>query len=220
MNPDVARVRLHVVTDDDVLTRDGWVEAAASVMEVGGGDVAIHLRGPRLPGAELYRLAERLVAIASDSGAAVVVNDRIDVALAVPVAGIHLGRRSLSVAMARRLVAGPADRQMTVGVSCHTAEEVDEAASVGADYVFMGAVHGTPSHPGRAVIGLQGLREACSPGRRLPVVGIGGVTPERVDAIVASGAHGVAVIRGIWDRGRPDLAVSTYLSALSNAFRD
>lgn len=232
MNPGGARrARLHVVTDDDVLTRPDWLEVAASVMDAGQGDLALHLRGPRLPGVVLYGLAGQLSTLADRSGTALVVNDRVDVALSVGVPTVHLGRRSLPVVSVRRLAtlaraidvdgASPVGSAagMEIGVSCHTPEELEQATVDGADYLFMGTVYGSRSHPGRPAIGPEGLRTGIATGGGTPVIAIGGITPERVAEVVASGAFGVAAVSGIWDSGRPDHAVSKYLSALSEAVR-
>lgn len=186
---------LHVVTDDAVVARPEFLSRAAEVMEAGGPVLALHLRAPSAPGLAVYRWAEALRAVTS--GAVLLVNDRVDVALAVDADGVHLGRRGLAVADARALL-GPA---RLVGVSVGSAEE----AEPGADFLLVGNVFATASHPGRPGIGTDGL--AGDP----PRIAIGGVTPERVAELRRAGAHGIAAIRGIWDAPRPDEAVRSYL---------
>lgn len=198
--------RLHVVTDDDVLRREDFAHTASELLQVGGADIALHVRGPRSTGAHLFRLTAALVPAAAGSGAGLLVNDRADVALAAGAHGVHLGQRSLPVSDALRLLPGDA----LVGVSTHSAGEVREAA--GAHYLFVGHVFATPSHPGIAGRGVGAVAEAATSGT--PVVAIGGVGPHAVAGLVEAGAYGVAVMRGIWDAPHPLDATMRYLDAL------
>ena len=202
--------RLHVVTDDAVLARTSWSGAAEAALEAGGPALALHLRGPRTGGATLYRLARRLGPRARAAGALLIVNDRVDVALAAGAAGAHLGARSLPAPEARRLL-GPG---RWVGVSIHDPSAAGGPAVEGADYAFLGSIHPTPSHPAADALGAEALGVAVGRARGLPVLGIGGIGPEHVRPLLAAGAHGVAVLSGVWDqRGAAD-AVRAYLGAL------
>ena len=200
---------LHLVTDDDVLAAPGFPDRAREAMTAGGDVVALHLRGPRSGGRRLHDLAVELEEAAQGTGSLLVVNDRVDVALAVGLDAVHLGGRSLSVAEARRLLG---DRVL-VGRSTHDAPEARAAASEGADYVFYGHVYETPSHPDREGRGRDGLAEAVKETVR-PVVAIGGISPERVEEVKGAGAAGVAVLGGVWRVRSPGEAVSEYISAL------
>ena len=215
--------RFHVVTDDEILARPDFETRASEVCEAletrertdGGvvdGRVALHLRGPRTTGRSLTRLARTLYGYAAASGVTLLVNDRLDVALAVGVAGVHLGSRSVPPAEARRLLGA----SRLLGVSVHSESEAVKATESGTDYLFLGPLFDTPSHPGVAAGGAEVLDRVASR-VDLPVVGIGGVTPERVAAVLASGAHGVAAIRGIWDAPSPPDAVQAYLDAVERA---
>lgn len=204
---------LHVVTDDDVLAREDFSEAARGVLRAGGARTALHLRGPATPGGRLHALAQALVGPAGEAGALLVVNDRVDLALATGAGGVHLGARSLPVGEARRLLGAG----VGVGCSVHDPGEARRAASEGADWLFAGSVHETPSHPGRAPLGLGGLAAVCREAGGVPVVAIGGMTPGRVAEAVAAGARGVAAIRGVWGAADPGAAVGDYLQALSVA---
>ena len=186
---------LHVVTDDAVVARPDFVAVAAQVMEAGGPLLALHLRAPAATGLAVYRWAEALRA--RTAGAALLVNDRVDVALAVDADGVHLGRRGLPAADARPLLG--ADK--LIGLSVGSADE----AEPGADFLMVGNVYPTASHPGRPGRGTAGL--AGDP----PRIAIGGVTVERVGELRRAGAHGIAAIRGIWDAPRPAEAVRGYL---------
>lgn len=202
--------RLHVVTDDAVLARDGWASVAMSVLEAGGPELALHVRGPRSSGAAIFRLVTELLPEARRVGAFIGVNDRVDVATTTGVSFVHLGRRSLPLDVVRRLIG----TGMGVGVSCHEEEEVREARSGGADYVFVGMIFSTRTHPGASPIGIEGLRRLGKCATELPAVGIGGIVPGRVAEVVRGGARGVAAIRGVWDAPNPAEAVAGYLAAL------
>lgn len=196
---------LHVVTDDSVAARAEFVERAGEVMAAGGRDVALHLRAPRASGRRLYDLAVRLVAIAKDTGSRLIVNDRLDVALASHADGVQLGARSLSVSDARTIVG----REMLLGASVHSLDEARFARDAGADFVIAGSVYETASHPGREGVGVGLIESIASIG--IPVVAIGGITPERVGDVRRAGAAGVAAIRGVWDAPDAAGAVQRYL---------
>ena len=106
-----------------------------------------------------------------------------------------------------------------MGVSVHSESEAVEATRSGADYLFFGPLFETPSHPGAAASGAEVVDRVLSR-VDLPVVGIGGVTPQRTATVIASGAHGVAAIRGIWDAPSPREAVQVYLDAVERAIQE
>jgi len=182
---------------------------ARAVLETGRGRIALHVRGPGLAGRTLWARVRELVEPATRAGAALVVNDRVDLALVLPIWGVQLRESSLPVAEARRLLAGKA----RVGASVHGVERAEEAARGGADWLVVGTVFATPRHPDRPGAGPGLLAEigACC---RLPLVAIGGVTPDRVEAVLEAGAHGVAVSSGVWGAPHPAAAVDAYLRAL------
>lgn len=202
--------RLHVVSDDVVLAREAWLDSARAVLETGGTSLALHLRGPSTDGARLYELAQQLLPHAERGGATLVVNDRVDVAVAAGVGAVHLGQRSLPPEVVRTIVGD----DCAIGVSCHSATEVDRDSRT-ADYVFFGNVFGTASHPERVGLGVPALQQAAT--GPLPVLAIGGVAPGAVGEMLDAGAHGVAVLSGVWDAPDPVVAVSEYISALVSA---
>ena len=201
--------RLHVVTDDGVLARDDFLGRAEQVLEA-GADVALHLRGPCTTGRRLADLAEALRDVATASGAELLVNDRVDVALCSGLAGVHLGHRSLLPAEARALLGS--DRLL--GVSVHNMEEALEAVRGDAGFLLVGALWATPSHQDQASVGPNLLHEVAT-AVSVPLLGIGGVTPERVPTILEAGAHGAAVLGGIWHVPSSGDAVQAYLQALA-----
>ena len=158
----------------------------------------VQIREKDLSGRELLGLARE--AVAAGGGARVIVNNRVDVALAVGAAGVHLGRESLG---AREVVSwcrgGHAPADFLVGVSCHSLEEAREAEGAGAAYIFFGPVFDTPSKRGMgAPQGVARLGEIC---RRVavPVLAIGGVSDENAGECIRAGAAGIAAIRMFQD---------------------
>ena len=210
LSPPPILPRLHVVTDDSLLSRGGFEARAIAVLEAGGSGMALHLRGPRTDGATLFRLAAGLQPRAHIPGSTLFVNDRLDVALAAGVAGAHVGGRSLGVRVARSLL-GP---DIWLGASTHDATEVLAARAEGADYAFLGTLFDTPTHPERKGMGLEGLAATAGRVEGFPLVAIGGIDPARAPEVLAAGAYGVAVVRGVWDARDPATAVRRYLKEL------
>lgn len=154
---------------------------------------AIQLRERDLPVRELVALAREVQALTNSGGSQFLINDRVDIALALDGAGVHLRSNSLPVSVARRLLGA----ERLLGLSVHSLEETVQAESQGADYVILGPIYETPSKQAfGAPIGIQTLEKACR-AVRIPVVGIGGVTAARAREMRQAGAFGVAVITAI-----------------------
>ncbi|HZS10912.1 MAG TPA: thiamine phosphate synthase [Nitrospirales bacterium] len=172
---------------------------------------AVQVRERDLDGRALLSLTERVVAIVHDRGGRVLVNDRIDVALAAGADGVHLRANSLPVAVARKLIG--ADRLL--GVSTHTIDEAAKAEGDGADFVLLGPVYDTPSkREFGAPLGLGAIAEAARR-VRIPVFAIGGVTVERALDVMRGGAAGVAVIGAILSAPDVSRAARALLDATS-----
>lgn len=201
--------RLHIITDDAILARPEFLDAAAALLDSGGAGVALHIRGHHTPAATLLGHLKALIGIADRAHATVFVNDRIDVAIAGGAHGLQLGERSIAVRDAKHLWP---DR--TIGRSVHSAMETAAAAAEGADFVILGSIWDTATHPGRtgsgtALIRSAARRAACA------IVAIGGVTPARVSAVLEAGGDGIAVLSGIWASADPVGAIDAYLGALA-----
>ncbi len=139
-------------------------------------------------------------------GARLLVNDRLDVALAAGADGVHLGADDLAVADARRIAPG-----LLVGATCRSRADVVAAAEAGADYAGFGPLLATTSKPGLpAPLGIDAVREAAGV---LPLVAIGGLDPASAAQARAAGAHGVAVIGAIWRRSDPVAAAKELVAA-------
>jgi thiamine-phosphate pyrophosphorylase len=186
----------------------GWSRAAEGAAKRAGAGAALE----QLEAAVALDLTSRLLRERGDGTAGwVVVNDRLDVALAAGADGVHLGRRSLDIGTARRLLG---DRGV-VGASLHAGDDPATASAHGARYAFVGTIFETPTHPGERPLGLSGMGGFLARARDLPLVGIGGVAVEGARELRALGAHGVAAIRGIWDHPDPARAASEYLDAMT-----
>ena len=203
--------RLHVVTDDAVLADPSFPETAVALARALGDDLALHVRGHATAARRLHDLVAGLERAFDGTGARLLVADRIDVALATDRAGVRLGERSIPVTAARRLVG---DR--TLASSVHGVSEAEAASRDGTDLLVVGTIWPTASHPGRPGAGTARIAEVCAR-VRVPVVAIGGVTPERAREARVAGAAGVAVLRGVWAAGDPVAAARTYLAAMDGA---
>lgn len=210
MKPDTFSWGLYVVTDRSQ-TQGRPLEAVVEAA-LEGGAKAIQLREKDLSSRTLYELAQRLLPIVRSRGAAFLINDRIDLAMALPLDGVHLARTSFPPAEARRLLGA----SRLVGISCHTVEEAMEAQE-GADFIVLGPVFPTPSKAAYGPpIGLERLREVR---RRieLPILGIGGVTASNAAEVIAAGADGVASISAVMSAVDPAAAVRGLLQVVHAA---
>ncbi|HWN67399.1 MAG TPA: thiamine phosphate synthase [Haliangium sp.] len=214
--------RLYLITDQRAAgdrDLDDVVEAALAAVPAGA--MLIQLRARDLGAGDLLALARRLRAITARRGALLLVNDRLDVALAAGADGVHLPERGLDVA-AVRAVAGP---DFLVGVSRHSAGDAAAAARAGADLIVCGPVWPTPSKPGAVPLGVEALAEAAAgvaagvaPGRSARLFALGGVdTPARARAARAAGAHGVASIRALCAAEDPGAAAASMFAAVADA---
>ncbi|HET9599189.1 MAG TPA: thiamine phosphate synthase [Anaeromyxobacteraceae bacterium] len=180
---------VHLVTDRR-LAPDLAAAARRALAAAPPGSIALHLREKDLGGGPLLTLARLLVRACRETGQRLVVNDRIDVALAAGADGVHLPSAGVPPADARRLV-GP-DR--LVGVSCHGEADVRRARQGGADYATFGPVFDTPSKRAYGPpVGLEALAAAARLG--FPLVALGGVEPANAAVAMAAGARGLAAIR-------------------------
>jgi thiamine-phosphate pyrophosphorylase len=202
---------LYLVTDRHQTAGRPLVPLIEEALRAGARTV--QLREKDLDTRSLLALAEELLPVIRRHQAALFVNDRIDVALALDADGVHLRATSLPVRVARRLVGA----RRLLGVSVHSVDEAARAESDGADFVVLGPIYETVSK--RAFgppIGLQAVEEA-SRRCRIPVFGIGGITPARASDVRRAGARGVAVISSVLASASVDSAVREFMAALNGA---
>lgn len=165
-----------------------------------GGVTTVQIREKGLTTHEFYSLARELRKITSDFKAILIINDRVDIALAVEADGVHLGWQSLPFPVVRRLVSD----ERLIGVSTHNREEALQAQSWGADYITFGPVFDTPSKAGflkpTGVEEIQKLKKEI----HIPVVALGGIKKNHVESVLQSGADGIAVISSIMHADNPE----------------
>jgi thiamine-phosphate pyrophosphorylase len=205
--------RVYLVTDAshgaDLARR-----VASAVRGLPSGVVAVQLRAPGASGRELFTQARALLGAVRDAGQWLVVNDRIDVALAVGADGVHLPSAGVPPADARRLLG----RDRLVGVSCHSVSDVERAIAGGADFATFGPVFDTPSkRPHGAPVGTERLAEAATLG--LPLLGLGGVGLSNAAEVVDAGASGVAAIRAWLEADDPSEVVRAFLEVVERSRR-
>lgn len=177
---------------------------------LGAGLRAVQLRERDLATRPLLALAEEVLRLTREHKALLLINDRVDLVLAVGADGVHLRSDSLPVAAARRLL-GP---HRLIGVSAHSVDEVVRAESEGADFALLGPVYDTPSKRAYGPpIGLRPIEEAASR-CRLPVMAIGGITAARIGEVRRAGASGVAVSSAILSAADVPAATTQLLGAL------
>ena len=198
--------QLHLITDRRRCTGD-LLEAVRRALA--GGVDWVQVREKSAPALETYSLALRVRDACREVGAGLIVNDRIDIALAIEADGVHLGKKSLPPAAVRPLLAPG----QFLGVSVHSLEEAVRAVRAGADYLTFGNVFATDSHPGAPAKGVVALR-AIVDMLEVPVLAIGGVTPENVTEVLATGCAGVAVIGAILAAADPAAAAARLRDAL------
>jgi thiamine-phosphate pyrophosphorylase len=189
--------RLHAITDERVARRADLDAVAGALQSAGAGTIAFHARGRGLSGREHHDLARRLPR-------PLIVNDRLDIALATDASGVQLGHGSLSVAAARALRAA-----WWIGRSVHDLTEARTAVAERADYLVAGPVFATATHPGRPALGLDAFARIATLG--VPTIAIGGVTRDVAAEIRDAGAYGLAAIRALWDASDPGLAARELL---------
>jgi thiamine-phosphate pyrophosphorylase len=179
-------------------------------MALAGGVDAVQLREHDLSAREIYDLALKLRAITRAAGAALIVNQRLDVALAVGADGVHLGWRSLSPADVRKL----AGKDFLIGLSCHDGPQIHSAEATGANYALLGPVFRTPSKEGLVhTIGLGPLKNLVA-GAKIPILAIGGITPANAPKVMKTGVAGLAAIAALIDPEDPAAAAREFRAAM------
>lgn len=196
--------RVHAFTDHTILNAPDFGIRAAAIAAAGAA-VALHARDRAALGARLAASTLRLLTLARPPEAAVFVNGRPDIAAATGAHGVQLGAGDLMSADARRVLL-----QGWIGRSVHSFAEAAAAVNEGADFLVVGSIYDTPSHPGAPAAGIGLVREAVTLGR--PVIAIGGITPERVPELKAAGAYGIAAIRALWEADDPAAATLSMLA--------
>jgi len=189
------------------LRTEGFVRAVGRALDA--GLPGLLLREPRLGDGAALRLLDAVLSVAEERGALwLAVHDRVHLALVRECAAIHLGGRSLAAAAIRESLAG----RRSIGLSTHAGDTQEDFGA--ADYLFHSPVRPTKSKPGARPIGPEGVAEFVGRSGGRPVLALGGIRPDDVGACLAAGAHGVAVLSGIFAAEDPAAATRAYLRAL------
>lgn len=210
--------RLYAVLDDEVAGRFGWTVEDLARACLSGGARLLQIRAKGWPGGRLLEVSERIVSLAAGAGAAVVVNDRADVAQLAGADGVHVGQEDLAPAAVRRAF-GDA---LAIGLSTHSVDQVGRALAEPISYVAVGPVFATGTKAtGYDPVGLDLVREAvraaaraAAPARATPVVAIGGITLDRAASVIDAGASSVAVISDLFAGGDPERRTRAFVERL------
>ena len=195
---------LYVVTDRHQTGEDKFLHILGDIIPEQG--MMVQIRERDLGTRELLRFVEAVHRLARPYRVPCLINDRVDLVLATRTAGVHLRADSMPIKEARKCLGAG----YLIGKSVHSAEEALQSEQEGADFVVLGPVYETPSKRQYGPpLGIRILREA---GRHcnVPVYAIGGMTPARVENVMAAGAAGVAVVSSIFQAGSPPEAVTAY----------
>ena len=202
--------RLYVILDRSVAGGRDLDAILAGALD--GGAEMIQLREKTWPSGTLFPLAQRLRARCRAASVPFIVNDRVDLAVAVDADGVHLGQDDLPPAAARALL----KPGMILGLSTHSVEQAKAAQAAGADYVAVGSMFPTATKPEFQLVG-PALARQVRPVVRVPLIGIGGITPDNVGDVIAAGVDGVAVISAVCAAPDPRAAARRFLAAIAAA---
>jgi thiamine-phosphate pyrophosphorylase len=184
--------RLYPLTDRQL---SGLSHAEQVSQLSAGGATVVQLREKSLSPLEFYHEAEAALQIARKHGVTLIINDRVDIALALKADGVHLGQNDMPPDAARRVL-GP---RAIIGFSTHNPEQAQLAARMPVDYVAIGPIFTTlTKQAADSPVGLEGIRLARQVVGKLPLVAIGGITLENYLAVLSAGADAISLIRDIW----------------------
>lgn len=181
---------LYVCTDRDIMTTDTLEEAVE--LAIKGGATIIQLREKDCTSREFYELALSIKDITDAYEVPLIINDRLDIALAVHADGVHLGQSDIPVQVARNVM-GP---NCIVGATANTLEKAKEAWQSGADYLGVGDVFGSATKNDTKPVELKELKKICDT-VKIPVVAIGGISKKNIHLLKDTGVAGVAVISAV-----------------------
>jgi thiamine-phosphate pyrophosphorylase len=208
--------QLHAIVDVDVAQRSGWTALDLAAAFIAGGARVLQLRAKSLAGSPFLDLARQMHDLTQAASAILVVNDRADIARLARAEGVHVGQNDLTPAAARAMIGAEA----VLGVSTHTAQQIEKAVLAPVSYVAIGPVFQTSTKStGYDAVGLEGVRlaAALAAPRGLEVIAIGGVTLSRAAGILHAGATGVAVITDLLEGNDPEARTRAYVNRLAEA---
>ena len=183
--------RVYPITDTRI---SGLSHAEQVALFADGGATVVQLRDKHAPALQFYEQAKAALAVARERGVQLIINDRVDIALAVRADGVHLGQDDLPPAAARDLLGD----DVVIGFSTHNVKQAIEASTWPVDYLAIGPIFQTATKENPdPMVGLEGLRTVREAIGERPLVAIGGITPANARAVIDAGADSVAIIRGL-----------------------
>lgn len=190
---------LYVITDPDVLSGRSPIDAVKGAIE--GGCKIIQLRDKKTSIGQYYKWAKEISSICKKAGVTFIVNDYIDICLAVDADGVHIGQDDVPVSVARKLLG----ETKIIGLSTHNFEQAEAGAKSGADYISIGPIFLTQSKPNTKPLGLEFIRKISAASEIIiPFVAIGGINENNLNDVIKAGAKRAAVIRAaIADKNIP-----------------
>ncbi|MEZ9058488.1 thiamine phosphate synthase [Vibrio pelagius] len=199
--------KLYLVTDEqqDLATLEHVVEQA-----VAGGVTMVQVREKHGDVRAFIERAQRVQAILSGTGVPLIINDRVDVALAVDADGLHLGQSDMPAEIARQLIG----EDKILGLSIENEQQLREAEHLPIDYIGLSAIFATPTKTNtKKHWGVEGLKSALET-TKLPIVGIGGINESNIPELMATGVHGLALVSAICQADDPKAAAQHLLSLM------
>lgn len=198
-------LKLYLVTDRDLSLGRTLEEVVSEA--VAGGVTIVQLREKEAPTGEFVQLAMRLKEMLRPFGVPLIINDRVDVALAVDAEGVHIGQSDMPYEIARKLLG----HDKIIGLSVESMDDVLRANELDVNYIGISPVYGTPTKTDTAEpFGLEGLRKAVAMSVH-PTVAIGGMNASTIGEVISSGVDGVAVVSAICSASSPRDAASELL---------
>lgn len=191
---------LYLILDHELLMGRALLDVATAA--ISGGVKHIQYRAKSLSNREAYFNSLQLQSLAHRSGVTLLINDSVDLALAVEADGVHLGQEDLPLSAARALL-GP---KRMIGISAHTLDQAREAEAGGADYLGIGPIFSSTTKQARPPLGCELLKQFRRE-VRIPIIAIGGISATNVRQVMAAAVDGVAVVSAVLSQ--PDVAAAT-----------
>lgn len=206
---DFSDVNLYAVTPD-VTNAESALETVRKLLK--GGVDAVQLRTRSLTDRDTLELGKKMKAACHASNALFLIDNRVDLAVALDADGVHIGHTDLPLLMAREMMG----HKRLVGMSTHSVPEALQAQKEGADYVSCGPLWATPTKPDYPAVGL-GLIGLYRAALKIPFVAIGGIDEKNIDQVTVAGASCVAIVRALYNAADPEAAAKNFKKAVTPA---
>lgn len=201
---------LYLVTDRGVLKGKDLFKILSDSLRAGLD--MVQFRDKETSDTDFLETAAKIKDLVKEKQVLFIINDRIDIALALDADGVHLGREDVPIEVARKILG----RKKIIGFSAHSLEEALVAAEKNVDYIAMGAIFPTPVKPDYGTLGLEALKQAVKQ-IKIPLVAIGGINESSIGEVAATGVKRIAVVRAILEAKDPYLATRHLIEKISNA---